>query len=228
VSLTAQQPLNNVARVAMQALAAVLGGTQSLHTNSLDETYALPTEAAVKVALRTQQVIAEETGVANVVDPLGGSWFVEALTDRIEAEALDYIARIDAMGGIVRAVEVGYPQKEIADAAFDDQRAVERQERVIVGVNKYVDEGPERGSGIPTLKIDAAVERDQKARLAAVKARRDPAAVAAALEAVRAACRVDDNLMPPIIAAVKADVTLGEVCDVFREIFGVYRDPVFV
>ena len=228
VSLTAQQPLNNVARVAMQALAAVLGGTQSLHTNSLDETYALPTEAAVKVALRTQQVIAEETGVANVVDPLGGSWFVEALTDKIEAAALDYIARIDAMGGIVRAVELGYPQKEIADAAFDDQRAVERQERVIVGVNKYVDEGPERGSGIPTLKIDAAVERDQKARLAAVKARRDPATVAAALERVRAACRGDDNLMPPIIAAVKADVTLGEICDVFREIFGVYRDPVFV
>jgi methylmalonyl-CoA mutase N-terminal domain/subunit len=196
VSLTAQQPLNNVARVAMQALAAVLGGTQSLHTNSLDETYALPTEAAVKVALRTQQVIAEETGVA--------------------------------MGGIVRAVELGFPQKEIADAAFDDQRAVERQDRVIVGVNKYVDDGPERGSGIPTLKIDAAVERDQKARLAAVKARRDPATAAAALDAVRAACRGDDNLMPPIIAAVKADVTLGEICDVFREIFGVYRDPVFV
>ncbi len=228
VSLTAQQPLNNVARVAIQALAAVLGGTQSLHTNSLDETYALPTEESVKVALRTQQIIAEETGVANVVDPLGGSWFIEDLTDRMEAAAFEYIRKIDEMGGIVRAVEIGYPQREIADAAFDDQRKVEKVERVIVGVNKYTDDGPAAGSGIPTLRIDPAVERAQKARVVALKAERDAAAASAALEAVRAACRGSDNLMPPIIAAVKANVTLGEICDVFREIFGVYRDPVFV
>ena len=231
VSLTAQQPLNNVARVAIQALAAVLGGTQSLHTNSLDETYALPTESSVKVALRTQQIIADETGVANVVDPLGGSWFVEALTDKIEAAAWEYIHKIDEMGGIVRAVELGFPQREIADAAFEDQRQVERGERVIVGINKYVDDDKPQ---IPTLKIDPEVERAQKARVAEVKARRDADRAKAALSAVREACRGtpgqngEHNLMPVIIAAVKADVTLGEVCDVFREVFGVYRDPVFV
>jgi len=228
VSLTAQQPLNNVARVAIQALAAVLGGTQSLHTNSLDETYALPTEESVKVALRTQQLIADETGVADVVDPLGGSYYVEALTDKMEAAAFEYINKIDEMGGIVRAVEIGYPQREIADSAFDDQRKVERLERVIVGQNKYIDEGPNKGSGIPTLKIDPAVEIDQRARITALKKTRDATKAAEALEAVREACRGADNLMPPIMAAVKANVTLGEICDVFREIFGVYRDPVFV
>ncbi len=231
VSLTAQQPTNNVARVAIQALAAVLGGTQSLHTNSLDETYALPTEAAVKVALRTQQLIADETGVANVVDPLGGSWFIESLTDSIEAAAWEYIRKIDEMGGIVRAVEVGYPQREIADSAFDDQRKVERQERVIVGLNKYVDEAE---PPIPTLKIDPEVERAQKARVVAKKRDRDQARATAALESVRSACRGtpgqngEHNLMPVIMDAVKADVTLGEICDVFRDVFGVYRDPVFV
>ncbi|MFO0749909.1 MAG: methylmalonyl-CoA mutase family protein [Myxococcota bacterium] len=225
VSLTAQQPLNNVARVALQALAAVLGGTQSLHTNSLDETFALPTEASVKVALRTQQIIAEESGVANVVDPLAGSWFVEKLTDDIEAAAWAYIRKIDDMGGIVRAVEVGYPQKEIADAAFADQRKVERGERVIVGVNKYVDGEPAK---VPLLRIDPEVERAQRARIARLKVERDQAKAGQALDAVRQAARGSDNLMPPIIAAVKADVTLGEICDVFREVFGVYRDPVFV
>ena len=225
VSLTAQQPLNNVARVAIQALAAVLGGTQSLHTNSLDETYALPTESAVKVALRTQQLIAEETGVANVVDPLAGSWFVEKLTDDIEAAAWKYIHKIDELGGIVRAVELGFPQREIADAAFDDQRKVDRLERVIVGVNKYVDE---EEAPIPTLKIDPEVERQQRANIVALKANRDQDRARAATDLVREACRGTDNLMPPIIAAVKADVTLGEICDVFREVFGVYRDPVFV
>jgi methylmalonyl-CoA mutase N-terminal domain/subunit len=231
VSLTAQQPLNNVARVAIQAMAAVLGGTQSLHTNSLDETYALPTEAAVKVALRTQQIIADETGVGKVVDPFGGSWFMEDLTDRIEEAAMRYIHKIDELGGIVRAVELGYPQREIADAAFEDQKKVDRQERVIVGVNKYVDEGE---PPIPTLKIDPEVERAQKARVVALKQGRDQAKASAALEAVREACRHTPgrdgayNLMPPIIAAVKADVTLGEICDVFRDVFGVYRDPVFV
>ena len=228
VSLTAQQPLNNVARVALQALAAVLGGTQSLHTNSMDETYALPTEGAVKVALRTQQIIAEESGAANVVDPLAGSWFVEALTDRMEAEAARYIAKIDELGGIVRAVELGYPQREIADSAFADQQKVDRGERVIVGLNKYVDEDAGRAGDIPTLKIDASVERAQRDRIVALKRDRDAARAAAGLEAVRAACKSGENLMGPIIAAVKADVTLGEVCDVFREVFGVYRDPVFV
>lgn len=226
VSLTAQQPMNNVSRVAIQALAAVLGGTQSLHTNSMDETYALPTEGSVKVALRTQQIIAEETGVANVVDPLGGSWFVEAMTDRMETEAMLIIDKIDEMGGIVRAVELGYPQREIADSAFDDQRKVESLERVIVGMNKYVDEdAPEP---IPTLKIDPAVEESQRARIVALKANRDAVDAAAAIESVRAACKDGSNLMPPIIDAVKRDVTLGEISDIFREVFGVYRDPVFV
>ncbi|TNF29781.1 MAG: methylmalonyl-CoA mutase [Deltaproteobacteria bacterium] len=228
VSLTAQQPLNNVARVAIQALAAVLGGTQSLHTNSMDETYALPTEGAVKVALRTQQIIAEETGVAEVVDPLAGSWFVEDLTDRMEAEAMRYIDKIDELGGIVRAVELGYPQREIADSAFEDQQKVERGERVIVGLNKYIDEDASGAGAIPTLKIDAEVERAQRERIVSLKRTRDAEKAAAGIAAVRRACETGDNLMPPIIEAVKADVTLGEVCDVFREVFGVYRDPVFV
>ena len=227
VSLTAQQHVNNVARVAIQALAAVLGGTQSLHTNSMDETYALPTEGSVKVALRTQQIIADETGVANVVDPLGGSWFVESLTDAMEEAAFAYIHKIDELGGIVRAVELGYPQREIADSAFEDQQKVEAGERVIVGINKYVDPADDAES-IPLLHIDMAVERSQRERIIRLKAERDGAASAAALEVVRAACKSGDNLMPPIIAAVKADVTLGEICDVFRDEFGVYRDPVFV
>ncbi len=226
VSLTAQQPVNNVVRVAIQALAAVLGGTQSLHTNSMDETYALPTEASVKVALRTQQIIAEETGVANVVDPLAGSYFVEALTDEMEARATAIIDKIDEMGGIVRAVELGYPQREIADSAFIDQQQVDAKERVIVGINKHVE--PEDGANIPTLKIDDSVEIDQRARITALKRDRDADRAATTLAAVRAACDSGDNLMPPIIAAVKADVTLGEICDVFRDAFGVYRDPVFV
>ncbi len=225
VSLTAQQPVNNVVRVAIQALAAVLGGTQSLHTNSMDETYALPTEGSVKVALRTQQLIAEETGVADVVDPLAGSWFVEDLTDRMEAAAEVYLRKIDELGGIVRAVELGYPQREIADSAFEDQKKVDRGERVIVGVNKYVEEG---GESIPLLKIDPQVEISQRERILRLKRDRDAGKHRAALEAFRAACRGTDNLMPVLIEAVKADVTLGEMSDVFREEFGVYRDPVFV
>lgn len=229
VSLTAQQPLNNVARVALQALAAVLGGTQSLHTNSMDETYALPTEGAVKVALRTQQILAEETGVADVVDPLAGSYFVEELTDRMEEAAGRYIARIDELGGIVAAVELGYPQREIADSAFEDQQKVDRGERVIVGVNRYVDEADAGdAAAIPTLKIDPEVERQQRARVVALKANRDAARATAAIAAVREACVGGANLVGPIMTAVRADVTLGEVCDVFREVFGVYRDPVFV
>lgn len=225
VSLTAQQPYNNVTRTAIQALAAVLGGTQSLHTNSLDETYALPTKEAASIALRTQQVISEETGVADVVDPLGGSWYVEELTDRMETEASHYIDKIDEMGGIVRAIELGYPQHEIGDSAFRFQREVETGVRGIVGVNKYVDDTDVH---IPTLAIDPEVERSQLARLKAAKAGRDQAAATAHLEAVAQACRTGDNLMYPIIDAVKANVTLGEICDIFRAEFGVYHDPAFI
>ena len=225
VSLTAQQPYNNVARVAIQALAAVLGGTQSLHTNSLDETYALPTEESVKIALRTQQIVAEESGVANIVDPLGGAWFIEELTDRMETEALKYIRQIDEMGGIVRAVEIGFPQHEIADSAFKFQQQVERGEQSIVGVNKFADTA---ANPIPTLKITGDVEADQKALLAKVKAERDNELVALKLQAVRAACAGSENIVYPIIEAVKAEVTLGEICDIFRDEFGVYRDPAFV
>ena len=225
VSLTAQQPYNNVTRTAIQALAAVLGGTQSLHTNSLDETYALPTKEAASIALRTQQVISEETGVADVVDPLGGSWYVEELTDRMEAEAIRYIDKIDEMGGIVRAIELGYPQHEIGDSAFRFQREVESGARGIVGVNKYVDD---TDVPIPTLKIEPEVERSQLARLKEAKEGRDQAAAAAQLEAIAQACRTGDNLMYPIIDAVKANVTLGEICDIFRTEFGVYRDPAFI
>ena len=222
VSLTAQQPYNNVARVALQALAAVLGGTQSLHTNSLDETYALPTEEAVTIALRTQQVVAHETGVANTIDPLGGSYFVEWMTSKIEAEAMDYIRRIDEMGGMVSAVEKGYPQREIASAAYRFQRQLERNEKVMVGVNDFVMEEPSR---IPTLKIDEAVQRQQTDHLAAVKARRDADKVRAALAAVREVARGTGNLCPPIIDAARAYCTEQEICDVLREVFGTHTDP---
>jgi methylmalonyl-CoA mutase N-terminal domain/subunit len=222
VSLTAQQPLNNVARVAIQALAGVLGGTQSLHTNSLDETYALPTEEAATVALRTQQIIADETGVAKVVDPLGGSWFVEALTDDMERAAWDIIERIDAMGGIVTAVEEGYPQREIAQSAYDFQRRVEAGEEIIVGINRYQQKGH---TPIPTLKIEPEVEREQIAQVKALRQKRDAGVAQAALEGVRRACQDDSNLMPMILAAGRAGCTLGEICGIFRHVFGEYRDP---
>jgi methylmalonyl-CoA mutase, N-terminal domain len=222
--LTAQQPYNNVVRVTMQALAAVLGGTQSLHTNSLDETYALPTEEAVTIALRTQQIIADESGVAKVVDPLGGSYFIESLTDEIEKRAIAYIDKIDAMGGIVEAIEAGFPQREIAESAYRFQQAVEQKREIIVGVNKYQDES-ETVSPIPTLKIEHAVEDAQIARCKQVRAQRDKAAHAAAMATVKAACQGRDNLMYPIVEAVKVGATLGEISNVFREVFGVYRDP---
>ena len=225
VSLTAQQPYNNVVRTTLQALAAVLGGTQSLHTNSLDETYALPTEGSVKIALRTQQIIADESGVGNVVDPLGGSWFIEELTDRMEEAALTIIHKIDDMGGIVTAVEQGYPQREIAESAFRFQRQVEEKDQTIVGVNKYIDD---EDPGIPLLKIHPEIEESQLARLRDFKAKRDATRVAACIEAVRQACRGTDNLVYPILEGVKAGVTLGEICDVFRQELGVYRDPAFV
>jgi len=224
VSLTAQQPYNNVVRVALQALAAVLGGTQSLHTNSLDETYALPTEDAVKIALRTQQIIAEESGVASTIDPLGGSWFIEELTDRLEAEAVAYIKRIDEMGGMVAAIEKGYPQREIAASAYRFQRQLEAGERVMVGVNKYGDP-KDTDANIPLLRIDEEVQKRQVANLQAVKASRDAARVASTLDGVRDAAKNKKNLMPPIIDAAKAYATQQEICDVLREVFGTYTDP---
>ena len=225
VSLTAQQPYNNVVRVAWQALAAVLGGTQSLHTNSMDETYALPTEDAAKLALRTQQLIAEESGVAAVADPLGGSWYVETLTDELERRAREIIRRIDDLGGMVPAIDQGYPQMEISASAFRHQQELERHERIIVGVNRYQEaENPP----LPTLKIAADVERQQVERVRALRARRDAGRAAAALGAVEAAARGTDNLVYPIIEAVESGVTLGEICDVFRSVFGVYRDPAFL
>jgi methylmalonyl-CoA mutase N-terminal domain/subunit len=221
VSLTAQQPYNNVIRTTLQALAGVLGGTQSLHTNSLDETYALPTEDAVTLALRTQQIIAHESGVDRVVDPLGGSYYVEYLTDEMERQALEYIHRIDEMGGIIRAVEEGYPQKEIGESAYRFQREVEEEKRLIVGVNAF--ESDQQGS-VEILKIDDQVAESQIARLRKVKAERDPRAVERALGKVEAAARGTDNLMPPVLEAVKAYATLGEVSDVFRKVWGQYRE----
>ncbi|MGB0062277.1 methylmalonyl-CoA mutase family protein, partial [Candidatus Binatus sp.] len=221
-SLTAQQPINNVVRVAIQALAGVLGGVQSLHTNSMDETLALPTEQAVMVALRTQQVIAEETGVTNTIDPFGGSYAVEALTDRMEREANDYIRRIDEMGGMVKAIETGYPQREIAEAAFHFQRQLEQGIKTVVGVNKYSipEEIP-----IATLKIDPAIEERQIQRVRKVKRERNSAAVKDALARVSEACRSGENLMGPICEAVRRDATVGEVSDIFRAEFGIYTDP---
>ncbi|HVO32153.1 MAG TPA: methylmalonyl-CoA mutase family protein, partial [bacterium] len=212
----------NVVRVALQALAAVLGGTQSLHTNSLDETLALPTEESVTIALRTQQIIAEETGVVNTVDPLGGSWFIEALTEKIEKEALDYIARIDGMGGMIDAVEGGFPQREIADSAYRFQRQVERGEKTIVGVNKYA---IEQEVPIPILKISPEVERRQIERTQRVKKERDQAKHLRAMQALSSACHTDKNLFPFVLDAVKAQATLGEISDLFREAWGAYREP---
>jgi methylmalonyl-CoA mutase N-terminal domain/subunit len=222
VSLTAQQPYNNVARVALQALAAVLGGTQSLHTNSLDETYALPTEEAVTIALRTQQIVAYESGAANTIDPLAGSYYVEWLTSRLEQEALEYIRRIDDLGGMLPAVEKGYPQREIAASAYAFQRALDAGERVMVGVNQFKMDGD--GDKIPLLKIDAEVQRRQIENLARVKSERSAPEVAAALEAVRKAARGDGNLMPPIIQAASVYVTEQEICDVLREVMGAHTD----
>src|SRR5690242_3260968 len=225
VSLTAQQPLNNVVRVTVQALAGILGGVQSLHTNSLDETLALPSEQAVMVALRTQQILAEESGVANVVDPLGGSWAIEALTDRMEREARTYIERIDAMGGMLRAIETGYPQREIADAAYAYQRQLDRGEKTVVGVNRY--QMPEERPP-ELLRVPLDVEARQVDRVRRVKKERDGARACAALVRVRAAAAGGENLMPPLVDAVKALCTVGEISDVYREVFGQYRDPAWL
>jgi len=226
VSLTAQQPEVNIIRTALEALAAVLGGTQSLHTNSFDEALALPTEHAVRLALRTQQVIAHETGVVNTIDPLGGSYYVEELTNRLEASAYDYFDRIRKLGGVVAAIKENFFQREIAEASFRYQSEVEGQQRVVVGVNRYelADEQP-----LELLKIDPALGQKQIERVQALRARRDSGAAEAALAALkRDAAREDRNLMPPIIEAAKAFVTLGEMCDALREVWGVWREtPVF-
>jgi len=225
VSLTAQQPLNNVVRTSIEALAAVLGGTQSLHTNSFDEALALPTEEAVRVALRTQQIIAFESGAPNTPDPLGGSWFVEKLTDEMEAAAYDYFARIDELGGMVEAIRRNFPQREIADAAFTYQREVDERSRIVVGVNDFVQEGEE---ATPILRIDPALERKQTDRLAATRARRDGAAVDSALAELKRAAATDANLMPPIIEAARARATEGEMIAAMQEVFGTYTEhPVF-
>jgi len=222
VSLTAQQPMNNIVRVAIQALAGVLGGVQSLHTNSMDETLALPTEQAVMVALRTQQIIAEETGVTNTIDPLGGSYAVEALTDRMEREAMVYIDKIDELGGMLKAIEVGYPQREIAESAFLYQRQLEQNIKTVVGVNKYSipEEIP-----IEVLKIDPLMEERQIQRVRKMKRERNSTALKEALKRVAEACRSGENLMEPICEAVRRDATVGEISDIYRAEFGVYKDP---
>ena len=221
-SLTAQQPYNNVVRTSFQALSSVLGGTQSLHTNSLDETLSLPTEHAVTIALRTQQIIGEEIGVTNTIDPLAGSYFIESLTNEMESKALDYIQKIDDMGGILKAIDVGFPQKEIADAAYNYQRQVDEGEKTIVGVNKYqMDETLK----VDLLTIDPVVERRQVERLTKIKESRDAAKVEACLKAIEAASRGTDNLMPHLIEAVKAHVSVQEICDCWRKVYGRYTDP---
>ncbi len=222
VSLMAQQPHNNVIRVAIQALAAVLGGTQSLHTNSLDETYALPSEEAVTIALRTQQVIAHESGVVNSIDPLGGSYFVEELTDEMEKDAKEYIRKIDDMGGMVKAIELGFPQKEIADSAYSYQKAVEKKEKIIVGVNAYEMEH----EPIPTLKIDETAAKQHLARLRDVKKTRNNAQVKEKILELKKAASDKQNLMPYILNCVKAYATLGEIMDSLREVYGEYQEPV--
>jgi methylmalonyl-CoA mutase N-terminal domain/subunit len=219
-SLTAQQPYNNVVRTAIQALAAVLGGTQSLHTNSLDEAWALPTEFAATIALRTQQIIAHETGVTNTVDPLGGSYFVEALTNEVERGAWDYIEKIDAMGGMVAAIERSYPQREIAEASYKYQVAVDKKEKIIVGVNDYV----AREKPLDILQIDETVAHRQAKRLARLRADRSKAEVERRLNALQKAAEGKDNLMPYLFDAVKTYATVGEICDALREVFGTYEE----
>jgi methylmalonyl-CoA mutase, N-terminal domain len=225
VSLTAQQPLVNIVRTTIEALAGVLGGTQSLHTNSYDEALALPTEEAVRIALRTQQVIAHETGVTNTIDPLGGSYFIEKLTDEMEGAAYEYFARIDELGGMVDAVKRGFPQREIADAAFRYQHEVDQRQRIVVGVNDYrLDDEAQ----IPTLKIDPEMERKQAGRLEATRSRRDASAVESALGELKRAAAADENLMPPLLEAARARASEGEMIAALQEVFGTYSEqPVF-
>ncbi|MCM2278004.1 MAG: methylmalonyl-CoA mutase family protein [Oligoflexia bacterium] len=222
VSLTAQQPYNNIVRVAVQALAAIMGGTNSLHTNSMDETLALPTDESVMIALRTQQIIAEESGVANVIDPLGGSYFIEALTTRVEREALAYIQRIDEMGGIIESIEKGFPQAEIANSAYHFQKQLEAKEKVMVGVNKY--QTTEAKRALDTLYIDRSIEKRQRERLAELRRKRNAQTHQESLRQVREAAQAGQNLMPSILGAVKSYATLQEICDTLRGVFGIYRE----
>jgi len=224
-TLTAQQPENNLVRVALQCLAAVLGGCQSLHANALDEALALPTEDSALLALRTQQIIAQETGVANTVDPFAGSYAIEKLTKEIESGACDYITRIDAMGGMLRAIEAGYVQQEIQKSAYEYQRAVERGEQVVVGVNRFQ---AEEERPIPTLRIDPEIERSQVARLNALRARRDAVKSRATLETIERRARGSENLMPAILAAVESYATVGEISDALRRAFGEYHESVVI
>ncbi len=225
VSLTAQQPENNIVRVTLQALAAVLGGTQSLHTNSMDEALALPSEHAVTIALRTQQIIAEESGVVNTVDPLGGSFFVEALTNQMEQQAYEYFHRIEELGGVLPAIDKGFFQSEISDAAYRYQREIDENIRSIVGVNAYQDDKPMR---IPILEMDPQGYERQVGRLNAIRSQRDPGAVGQALDALRLACTNHQNVMPPLLDAVRAYATLGEIIDVMRVEFGTYEEPTWI
>ncbi|HSM56598.1 MAG TPA: methylmalonyl-CoA mutase family protein [Candidatus Sulfomarinibacteraceae bacterium] len=226
VSLTAQQPENNIVRVAIQALAAVLGGTQSLHTNSMDEALALPSEEAVTIAMRTQQIIAEESGVANTVDPLAGSFYLEKLTNEIEEEVYDYWERVDALGGVLPAIERGFFQREISNAAYEHQRQVDEEERIIVGVNEYVDESED--VRIPILAMDPEGYDRQVARLEKLRAERDNVRVRETLSALEAAAEGTENLMPYLLDAVRAYATLGEITDVLRDVFGVYEEPTWI
>ncbi|PKL25348.1 MAG: methylmalonyl-CoA mutase [Spirochaetae bacterium HGW-Spirochaetae-3] len=224
-TLTAQQPDNNIVRVAIQTLAAVLGGTQSLHTNSKDEALALPTEASVRIALRTQQIVAYESGATETIDPLAGSYYVESMTDRIQKEAEAYIATIDGMGGAVKAIERGYVQQEIQDAAYTCQMDIESGEKIVVGVNKFqIEEGPPKG----LLRVDPIVGEQQSAKLKKLRAGRDNGRVDSALAALKAGAKGDDNLMPLILEAVRAYATLGEICDVLRAEFGEYQQKVIL
>ena len=225
VSLTVQQPLNNIVRVAIQALAGVLGGTQSLHTDAYDEALALPTDRAALIALRTQQIIAEETGVVHTVDPLGGSYYLESLTEKMEQEALEYFRKIDAMGGMVASIEKGFPQREIQDSAYHYQKAVERGEQVIVGVNKYA--MTDEPSEVPILVIDESVRTHQVERLEQTRTRRDAGAVANVLDKLKTAARKNENTMPATIEAVRAYATLGEICSALRDVYGIYEEPAF-
>jgi methylmalonyl-CoA mutase N-terminal domain/subunit len=222
-SLTAQQPLNNVIRTTLQALAAVLGGTQSLHTNSYDEALALPTAEAVRIALRTQQIIAEESGVADTIDPVGGSYYVEWLTDRLEEEAQKYIQKIDELGGMRQAIELGFVQREIEQSAYRKQREIEEKNRLVVGVNIFASDSPQQPK---ILKIAPEVIEKQLTRLHEVRRTRDAAKVKEALERLREVSHTDANLMPSILEAVKAYATVGEICDVWREEFGEYKERV--
>jgi len=224
-ALTAQQPENNLVRVALQSLAAVLGGFQSLHANALDEALALPTEQAALLALRTQQIIAQETGVANTIDPVAGSYAIETLTNEIEAGAREYISKIDAMGGMLRAIETGYVQQEIQESAYEYQQAVDAGEQVVVGVNRFQSE---EVRPIPTLRIDPEIESAQIARLNALRARRDTAQAKAALAEVERRARGTKNLMPAILAAVEAYATVGEISDALRRPFGEYHESVVI